>query len=221
MCPGLGWATSGHGAPSAPTAPRAGCPGTRAAPHHCSWPAAPAGGSWSCVLLAWSCSCRKGPASEGAVPGLVASGGQPVAGAQRDLGLLVLLWQGGPTPPARPCRLCPPLAEMEGAGGAGLERTEISAVDVSHQIVPPLLWERDLASSAACLIRQEKRRTAARSVPDVSAGLQINRVTDYCVTTCLLCLPPALSYISVVTVASSSCHHLSPSVTRTTLRLGH
>jgi len=60
---------------------------------------------------------------------------------------------------------------------------------------------------------------AARPVPDVSAGLQITRVTDYCVTTCLLCLPPALSHISVVTVASSSCHHLSPSVTHATLDL--
>ena len=133
-------------------------------------------------------------------------------------------------PPAPPCRLCPPLAESKGAGGAVLERTEIPAIDVPHQTVPPLLRiprcpqeaaERGPASSAACLILQEKRRTAARSVPDVSAGLQITRVTDYCVTTCLLCLPPALSYISVVTVASSSCHHLSPSVTRTTLRLGH
>lgn len=63
------------------------------------------------------------------------------------------------------------------------------------------------------LILQEKRRTVARSVPDVSAGLQITRVTDYCVTTHLLRLPPALSYISVVTVASSSSHRLSPSVT--------
>lgn len=112
----------------------------------------------------------------------------------------------------------------------GLELTEIPAVDVPHQTVPPLLHipccpqeatERDLASSAACLILQEKHRTVACLVPDVSTGLQIARETDYCVTTRLLSLPPALSYISVVTVASSSCHHLSPSVTDTTLRLGH
>lgn len=164
------------------------------------------------------------------MPGWVARGGKLVARAQWDLGLLALLWQGGPTPPVQPSWLCPPLAESEGAGRARLERTETPAIDVPHQPVTPLLCiprcpreaaERGLASSAACVIRQEKHRTVACSVPDVSAGLQINRVTDYCVTTCLLCLPPALSYISVVTVASSSCHHLSPSVTHTTLRLGH
>lgn len=50
------------------------------------------------------------------------------------------------------------------------------------------------------------------SMPDASAVLQIIQVTDYCVTTCLLCVPPALSYISVVTAASPAtitCHHQS------------
>lgn len=47
------------------------------------------------------------------------------------------------------------------------------------------------------------------SVPAAPAVLQVIQVTDYCVTTCLLCVPPALSYISVVTVASPACHHQS------------
>lgn len=113
-------------------------------------------------------------------------------------------------------------------GGAGLERTKVSAGLLYHTM-PPLLTphypqedaERDLTSCAACLIFQEPCRTVACLEPNVSAGLQTTQVTDCCVTTHLLCLPPALSGISVVTVVSSSCHHLSPSVTYTTLRLGH
>lgn len=68
------------------------------------------------------------------------------------------------------------------------------------------------AISAACLILQEKQSTQVCSMPDASAVLQIIQVTDYCVTTCLLCVPPALSYISVVTAASPAaitCHHQS------------
>lgn len=138
-CPGLGWAMSGRGAPSALIALWAGCPGTLAALAHCSWPATPASSLCSCVLLAQGCSCRKGPAGTGAVPGRVAGGGQPVAGPQQGLRLLVpWRWQG-PMSPTWLCQLSPPLAESEGAGGAGLEWTEIAAVNVPHQTVPPLL----------------------------------------------------------------------------------
>lgn len=226
VCPGPGWAAKWPRSTQCTHTPQDGCAGTLAAPTPCSWLAAlaRAHGAMCCcpgaapAARAWLCSC---------CARLGAPRWAAVTGSQWDLGVLVPLCWGSNS--SWPTMLAlPSSCWSKRTGGAGVEWTKVSA-GVPHHTMPPLLTphcpqeaaERGLTSCAACLILQGPCKTVLCSEPDVSAGLQTTRVTDYCVTTHLLCLPPASPDISVVTVASSSCHHLSPSVTHTTLRLGH
>lgn len=173
----------------------------------------PGQGSWGHLLLLQGTGCARGGVLQWALDlsGTLGSLSRCAGGSSTSCSTMVTL----------PCSCW-----SKDTGGAGLEWTKGSA-GVPHHATPsqPSLSteaaERGLVSCAACLIPQEPCRTVACSEPDVSAGLQTTQVTDYCLTTRLLCLPPALSDISVVTVESSSCHHLSPSVTHTTPRLGH